>query len=121
MRRGNREELWAFWRMAIELHADSGLSVAEFCRHENLHPASFYSWRRKLAAACDDTVGDEANHSFPSVQFASVEIVDDRQPSDINEQEPIEVVAANGLVLRVPNRASSDNVQRVLRLMCDVS
>jgi transposase-like protein len=37
-----------FWKEAIRLWADSGLSVREFCRREGLTEHSFYSWRREL-------------------------------------------------------------------------
>lgn len=120
----SRDEVRSFWRMAIELQQDSGLSIAEFCRREAVHPSSFYAWRRKLAR--NEMVGDEAagslgNASRPAVQFAPVQIVEDREAGNATEHESVEVVASNGLVLRVPSRASSDNVRRVLQLICDVS
>lgn len=37
-----------FWKEAIRLWTDSGLSVREFCRREGLTEHSFYSWRREL-------------------------------------------------------------------------
>lgn len=38
------------WRKILEKQAGSGLSVAEFCRREELSQASFYQWRKRLYA-----------------------------------------------------------------------
>ncbi|REJ98517.1 MAG: hypothetical protein DWQ35_00505, partial [Planctomycetota bacterium] len=40
----------SFWRSVIEEFAASGLSVRTFCGREGLSEASFYAWRRTLAA-----------------------------------------------------------------------
>lgn len=45
-RRGEREQAW---REVIRDHAASGLSISAFCRDREVSPASFFSWRRKLA------------------------------------------------------------------------
>jgi transposase-like protein len=37
-----------FWKEAVRLWADSGLSVREFCGREGLAEYALYSWRRKL-------------------------------------------------------------------------
>ena len=37
-----------YWKEAVRLWAESGLSVREFCGREGLAEHSFYSWRRKL-------------------------------------------------------------------------
>jgi len=38
------------WRDVIRRQKISGLSIAHFCRQEGLAQASFYNWRKKLAA-----------------------------------------------------------------------
>lgn len=45
------EERWQSWRDVIRRQAASGLSVAAFCREEQVAPASFFAWRKKLAEA----------------------------------------------------------------------
>ena len=40
-----KEEFWGF---VISEQSDSGLSVREFCRREEVSQASFYQWRKKL-------------------------------------------------------------------------
>ncbi len=39
------------WKRRLGRHSRSGLSIAEFCSQEDISPASFYSWRRRLRGA----------------------------------------------------------------------
>ena len=39
------------WERLLAEQSRSGLSVAEFCRRNDLAQASFYQWRKKLAEA----------------------------------------------------------------------
>ena len=41
----------AAWRSRLQRHAQSGKSIAAFCRAEAVSTASFHIWRAKLAAA----------------------------------------------------------------------
>jgi hypothetical protein len=41
----------AAWRSRLQRHAQSGKSIAAFCRDEAVSTASFHIWRAKLAAA----------------------------------------------------------------------
>lgn len=36
------------WRGLLRRQAESGLSVAEFCRRRDVSEASFYQWRKRL-------------------------------------------------------------------------
>jgi hypothetical protein len=45
---GDRERLWR--ERLRRFKTCSGLAVAEFCAVEGVSPASFYQWRRRLAA-----------------------------------------------------------------------
>jgi hypothetical protein len=38
------------WRLRLNRQATGGLSIGEFCRRERVSTASFYAWRRRLAA-----------------------------------------------------------------------
>jgi hypothetical protein len=38
------------WRRRLRRQAVSGLSIPEFCSREGVSAASFYAWRRRLAA-----------------------------------------------------------------------
>jgi transposase-like protein len=52
-----RQDRESYWRDIVQQQAESGLSVAQFCRQESLSAASLYAWRRKLqerdAAICE--------------------------------------------------------------------
>ena len=39
------------WRQRIKRQRESGLSIAEFCRRENISSHGFYVWRRNLRQA----------------------------------------------------------------------
>ena len=38
------------WRLRLRRQPASGLSISAFCRREGVSSASFYAWRRRLAA-----------------------------------------------------------------------
>lgn len=41
-----REE---FWRATLQRRQESGLTVREFCRHQQLSEAAYYFWQREIA------------------------------------------------------------------------
>ena len=48
MARKVNQVLWDQWRQRIERHRTSGLSIAEFCRREDVPRQAFHVWKRKL-------------------------------------------------------------------------
>ena len=48
MARKVNQVLWDQWRQRIKRHRASGLSIAEFCRRENVPRQGFHVWKRKL-------------------------------------------------------------------------
>lgn len=42
------------WADRLERFQQAGQSVAQFCQAEDISPASFYQWRRKLCPRPDD-------------------------------------------------------------------
>lgn len=130
--------LWDQWRQRIKRQRASGLSVAEFCRSENLSPHSFHVWKRKLQAAAAPR---QASSSFTaarrlaerrSVATASRQM---RRAKVVSAARPlppeflqlpiaaaqgspwIELALADGTILRLPqqNLAALIAVLRVLR------
>ena len=51
MTRQVNQVLWDQWRQRIKRQRESGLSIAEFCRRDNISSHSFYVWRRNLREA----------------------------------------------------------------------
>jgi hypothetical protein len=75
-----------FWRDLIARWMASGQTVAAFCAAHCVSQATFYCWRKKLAAHSPDT-------TTPAPTFATVRVVPD---------PTVEVALPAGLVLRVP-------------------
>ena len=106
--RSRSAEKWEFWRVAVEMQRDSGLSVTEFCRREGLKASSFFAWRKRLE---DDVVSVERSSGHEvATKFAEVSVVE-------SVPIPIEVVAPNGIVVRLPESAGSDCLERVVTVL----
>ena len=54
MARKVSQVLWDQWRRRMERQHASGLSIAEFCRRENLPRQGFHIWKRKLRHTASD-------------------------------------------------------------------
>ena len=113
MARRSSEEKRAFWRVAVQMQEESGLSVRKFCEQEGLGQASFFGWRRKLRAE-EAGRSDGIEQEDESVRLAPVKLLGDKGLS------AVEIVSPSGLVLRVHDDAGTANVRRVLQLMHEV-
>ena len=113
MARQSSEEKRAFWRMAVQMQKESGLSVRRFCEREGLGEASLFAWRRKFRAE-ETEAGDGSEHGAESVRLAPVKLLEDQG------SVAVEIVSPSGLILRVGDEASTENVRRVLQLMHEV-
>lgn len=51
MARGMRADKLGVWRQRLAKFSASGLSVAAFCRREDIAPARFYYWSRRVREA----------------------------------------------------------------------
>ena len=70
-----RRRSHARWQALIARAEQSGLGVAEFCRAEDISPASFYQWRKRLApeAASSSDPQRHRAHEVPHfVELGSV-------------------------------------------------
>lgn len=52
-RSANKEQRQAQWREYLERQAQSGQSVAAFCRSQGIAAPTFYLWRARLAKSID--------------------------------------------------------------------
>ena len=75
-----------FWRDLINRWRTSGQSIAAYCVAHGVSQATFYSWRKRLAARA-------RRMTPPAPAFASVQVVSD---------PTVEVILPAGLVVRVP-------------------
>ena len=138
MTRQVNQVLWDQWRQRIKRQRESGLSIAEFCRRENISAHGFYVWRRNLRETslrrreprADSQLRPShrrsaavtSRHPF---RKASVEPAASPRPTNFlqlpvtaRQAAPwIELVMADGTILRLPqqNLAALIAVLRVLR------
>ena len=95
-RRNSKSE--PFWRDLLDRWKASGQSVAAFCAAHGVSPATFYAWRKRLAASGSRTVP-------PSPAFAAVRVIPD---------PTAEVALPGGLVVRVPVGTDPATVARLV-------
>lgn len=93
-----------YWREVIRDQAASGLSIAAFCRERGVSPASFFDWRRKLAAGSGDEV--------PADKFLAIEL-----PPPAMTQSCLEVALPNGLRVLVPSRFNAEALRALLDVL----
>jgi transposase-like protein len=105
MRFRSREEI----QQHLLSHRSSGLSIAAYCRRENIHPNTFYQWRnrqadRKLIRGRSDT---------PSVQFL-------RLPTPATGTDRIELLLPNGADLLVPPSYDLTMLRQMVRMLASL-
>lgn len=109
-------KLEKFWRKTIRRRERSGLTVVGFCREEGLSASSYHFWKREIRRRDE---AQELPRSAPSTSvtpsLVPVKVVEDRGPTGV------EVVAPNGLVVRIPEGATADHVSRILQLVHQIS
>src|SRR5262249_7506476 len=87
-----------FWRDLFDRWKASGQSVAAFCATHHVSQATFYSWRKRLAARPRCTTP-------PAPAFAPVRVVPD---------PTAEVILPNRLIVRVPAATDPATVVRLV-------
>ena len=89
MPRGVSSQKRSQWRERLRRFARSKLSVAEFCRREQVSVPSFYQWRRKLG---NSSSNGPARRSPARANFIPVQVVS-------------ATTAATGVQVNFPNGA----------------
>lgn len=93
-----------YWREVIQDQKASGLSISSFCREREVSPASFFSWRQKLAAGGGEEVA--------AGKFIAIEL------SPLSTREScLEVALPNGLRVVVPSRFDADTLRELLDVL----
>ena len=98
------EEKEAFWRMVLDEHRGSRLSIRQFCKREGLGEASFYFWRREIGNR--DRQGDVAGTGSKMIPIKIV------QPKEAEPKEP-EPRTPESRKRESQDRASSDQAASV--------
>jgi hypothetical protein len=113
-------ERWQSWRDVIRRQAESGLSVAAFCREQQVPPASFFAWRKKLAEA-----DQNANAASSRDADASPEVRAQFVPIAISPVPPsaanFEIVGPDGYRLVVPTPFDGESLREILRVLKEIA
>ncbi len=115
---------WNEWRQRLKRQRESGLSISEFCRQENLSPHTFYLWRRKLRPATRGASTAQRAHPAHGESVARRGAAGSaalprptgflQLPMTPGPQSPwIELSLADGTVVRVPQQ----NIAAVLAVL----
>lgn len=73
-------ELREWWQELMDEWSASSLTVAEFCRLQEVSTASFYYWRRKLQAFQDERLDADPSGAFLPVQVTNATSGESRVP-----------------------------------------
>jgi transposase-like protein len=113
--RGRDLERESFWRGVLTRQSASGLSVAAFCRREQLSQPSFYAWRRTLRER--DGQRPKATRSRrPAQHFLPVRVTD--LPP---RESSITIELAEGPVLRLPEATPAVRIAELVRALQEAS
>jgi hypothetical protein len=108
------------WRRLFRLWRRSGLTGRDFCAKHGLSEPSFYAWRREIGRR------DQEAASRPKAKRACVHakhggsgpaFVQMRIDGAASARAAVEVVVANGRILRVGPGFDADVLRQVLRLL----
>lgn len=121
MANGRSAERERYWRGVIEKQRASGLSVAEFCRRNDVAEAQFYRWRRKLAERDERNEpspeipkADRARRSEATARFVPIELPPPPVPTGF------EIVRPDGLRVLVPAAFETEALRDLLRALEEV-
>ena len=113
-------ERWQSWQDVIRRQEESGLSVAAFCREQQVPPASFFAWRKKLAEA-----DQQANAASGRDADASHEVRAQFVPIAISPVPPssatFEIAGPDGYRVVVPTPFDGGSLREILRVLKEIA
>ena len=98
-----------YWREVLNRWQQSGLSIAQFCRDQEISESGLYTWRKKLSLTHSGTEPHtEPRSSKPSGSpFVQVDM-----PSATHSQLTLEL--ASGHTLHIAGRVDTDALAKVI-------
>jgi hypothetical protein len=117
MERSGSGALATRWRERISRWRQSGLSIAEFCRREQISQPSFFAWRKRLASRVAVRRRDKlpaAGGSGGEARF--IELSPPRWPTT----NGVQITLPGGAVVALPQDASTELVVAAIRAASQV-
>src|SRR5262245_7294439 len=105
-------ESWEVWAKRIERWKDSGLTAAEFAAEMGINQRRLTFWKWQLGAGARR---DERRAKPAPARADFVEVV--APIVAVEAPEPLEVVLADGLRIRVPARFDEASLRRVVAML----
>jgi hypothetical protein len=103
-----------YWRRLLRQWRRSGLTGRDFCAEQRLSEASFYSWKREIARRDQEV---QAGTSSAAALPAFVPVTIDTGAAATAAAAPLEVVLADGRVLRVRGGFESAVLRQLLAVL----
>ncbi len=123
--RASEKEL--FWRLVLDEHLQSGLTVRGFCQKEGISVGSFYAWRRKIKKRGAEPIPDEmkkrdaegGDNAFDNQRLIPVDVVDPAPhslPGCKGASLPplLEIVTPSGFTLRLDQHVEPRRLNALL-------
>jgi hypothetical protein len=99
------------WKERLAAQQQSGLSIAEYCRREEISPPSFYVWRKRLRRQ----KASRRNQTARSIRTNSRLFVPVRLASGAEPVGGLRIELPGGTVVTLPAEASTELVTTALR------
>lgn len=104
--------LSAQWRERLNRWRDSGLSIVEFCRREEISQASFFAWRKRLGVERAFARGGKPGGAeVASREARFLEL----PPAAWPTSGGVQITLPGGAVVALPPHASSELVTGAIR------
>jgi len=107
------------WSKRIKQWRESGLGAKEFAAHLGVNSSQLHYWSRRLARKSASTLAPARSsaQAFPPQPPQFVELVNLAVTPPPSSPPCIEILAANGITVRVPQAFDPDTLRRVLAIV----
>lgn len=113
MKTSKHEMLKAQWQKMIKDQSESGLSIREWCRGNNVSHGKFYYWQRVIREEALIKAGTLA--VTEQTQFVEVKpSIADIKPSN---QDTCAILRSNGNEIEILNGADPDTLEAILNIL----
>ncbi len=117
MSKNRSSEKEEFWRMVLQEHSSSGVTIKAFCEQQGISLPLFYVWRRKIKER-GQHAGSAHVAQDPVTRLIPVSVipdVHDRQAcTAIAASIDVEIISPSGFTLRVDSSMSPARITDLL-------